>query len=94
MPEFAIGLAHLQNLVVIMQRSSAGGDDVNDLLADLMTVVSAFAPLIYERIDKDATNEELAQRCRQLWEALKNTPKMDELLVRYLILSAITTDEI
>ena len=64
-----------------MQRSSAEGDDVNDLLADLVTVVSAFAPLIYERLDKDATNDELAQRCRLLWEALKNTPKMDELLV-------------
>ena len=70
----------LQNLVVIMQRSAAG-DDVNDLVTDLRTVVSAFAPLIYEPMDKDATNDELAERCRQLWEALKNTPKMDELLV-------------
>ena len=63
-----------------MQRSAAG-DEENDLLADLMTVVSAFAPLIYEPIHQDATNDELAQRCRQLWEALKNTPTMDELLV-------------
>ena len=69
-----------------MQRSAAEGDDVSDLLADLRTVVSAFAPLIYEHIDRDATNDELAKRCRQLWEALTNTPKMDELLVCFLII--------
>ena len=75
------GLQQLQALVGIIQKNSAEGDDINDLLTDLVTVVAAFASLIYDNIDKDASNDDLSKRCSQVWKTLDNTPELSNILV-------------
>ena len=82
-----LDLGQLQHLVQLITSSgSAEGDDVNDLLADLITVASAFASLIYDQIEANASNEELSIRCKQVWDALEETPKMSLIMVGKLTL--------
>ena len=65
-----------------MQRNvSAHGEDIRDTLSDLIPVVSAFASLIYDPIERDAGNNVLGERCGRIWEALKETPAMSEIMV-------------
>ena len=79
----SIDVSDLQNFVNVALATAAGGEDdfAHDKLSDLRTVGSGFGALIYKLPD-DAGYAVLAQRCRSLWEALRNNPDLPNKLVR------------
>ena len=80
---FSLDVNDLQNFVNVALATAAGGEDdyTHDKLSDLRTVGSGFGALIYN-LPKDAGYEDLAERCRSLWEALQNSPDLPSKLVR------------
>jgi len=79
----SIDVNDLQNFVNVALATAAGGEDdlAHDKLSDLRTIGSGFGALIYKLPD-DAGYVELAQRCRSLWEALRDNPDLPNKLVR------------
>ena len=72
----------LQNFVNISLATAAGGegDLARDKLSNLRTVGSGFGALIY-KLPPDAGYETLVDRCKSLWETLKSTPKLPDMMV-------------
>ena len=72
-------------MTVSLDTAAGGeGDLVHDKLSNLCTVGNSFATLIYE-VEKDDGYKELMEKCKSLWEALKQKSKLPELLVGYYI---------
>ena len=78
-----IDVNDLQNFVTVALATAAGGEDnlTHDKLSHLGIVGSGFQSLIY-KLSPKAGYDELCIRCNMLWEALKTTPELPELLVR------------
>ena len=66
--------------------TAAGGEDdlAHDQLSNLRAVGSGFGSLIYN-LPKNAGYRDLSQRCKSLWDALKNNPNLPEMLVRIFL---------
>ena len=75
----------LQNFVNISLATAAGGegDLARDKLSNLRTVGSGFGALIY-KLPPDAGYKTLMDRCKSLWETLKSTPKLPDMMVSKL----------
>ena len=72
----------LQNFVNISLTTAAGGEDdfTRDKLSNLRTVGSGFGSLIYGLLST-TDYKTLVERCRSLWDTLKSTPDLPELMV-------------
>ena len=75
-------IGDLQNFVTIALATAAGGEDdfTRDRLSNLRTVGKGFATLIY-KLPQDMGYKELEARCKSLWEALHQDPRLPALLV-------------
>lgn len=75
-------VSDLQNFVNVALATAAGGEDdfAHDRLASLRTVGSGFGSLIY-KLPRNAGYQTLSQRCKSLWVALENNPKLPTMLV-------------
>ncbi len=72
----------LQNFITIALATAAGGEDdfTRDRLSNLRTVGKGFSALIY-KLPQDMGYKELEARCKSLWEALHQDPRLPKLLV-------------
>ena len=77
-----VDINDLQNFVNVSLATAAGGEDdlTRDKLSNLLTVGRGFGPLIY-RLPRDANYQTLQQHCETLWDTLKHTPRLFNLLV-------------
>ncbi len=75
-------MSDLQNFVNVALATAAGGEDdlAHDKLSNLRAVGSGFGSLIY-KLPKDAGYRQVSEGCRTLWDALKNNPKLETMLV-------------
>ena len=75
-------MSDLQNFVNVALATAAGGEDdfAHDRLSSLRAVGSGFGSLIY-KLPKNAGYHELSIRFYSLWEALRNNPKLPQMLV-------------
>ena len=86
-------VSDLQNFVNISLATAAGGegDLARDKLSNLRTVGSGFGALIY-KLPPDAGYETFVDRCKLLWETLRSTPKLPDIMVhsvQYAIVSSL-----
>ena len=81
---FSKDIGDLQNFVTIALTTAAGGegDFTRDRLSNLRTVGKGFAALIY-KLPRDMGYKQLEARCKSLWEALDQDPRLPTLLVNY-----------
>ena len=72
----------LDKFVSVALHTAAGGegDEASDMLSDLKTVGSGYGPLIYARL-KNPSYDSFQKGCRDVWEFMKKTPNLPELLV-------------
>ena len=77
-----IDISDLQNFVTIALTTAAGGEDdfTRDRLSNLRTVGKGFAALIYN-LPPNIGYKGLEDRCKSLWEALEQDPRLPKLLV-------------
>ena len=77
-----IDVSEIQNFVTVALATAAGGEDdlAHDKLSHLRTVGSGFASLIYNISDQDGYKQ-LEVKCKSLWEALEDNPRLPKLLV-------------
>ena len=76
-------MGQLQNFVGVAHQT-ASEDHTRDLLTNLHTIGTAFAPLIYD-LPSNAGCEVLVGKCKGLWEALKETPNLAHIAVSVII---------
>ena len=72
-------VSQLQHVVQIANQTMEG-DLIKQLLLDLLTFGSAFAPLIYD-VSPDESCEALINRCKHLWTFVDENPKLREISV-------------
>ena len=79
---FSKDIGDLQNFVTTALTTAAGGegDFTRDRLSNLRTVGKGFAALIY-KLPQDMGYKQLEGRCKLLWEALDQDPRLPALLV-------------
>ena len=77
-----LDVRNLQHFVTISLATAVGGegDYARDLLASLRTVAGGFEELIY-KLPLETGYKELEKKCEVLWETLRNTPDLPNLLV-------------
>ena len=76
---FCKDVGQLQHVVQIANQTMEG-DMIKQLLKDLLTVGSAFAPLIYDvKIDENC--EALINRCKSLWVFVNDHPNLKQITV-------------
>ena len=77
-----IDVSEIQNFVTVALATAAGGegDLAHDKLSHLRTVGSGFASFIYNISDQDGYKQ-LEVKCKSLWEALEDNPRLPKLLV-------------
>ena len=76
-------VGQLQNFVQVALATSGEGDLIRDLLSQLHTVGSAYAPLIYD-LPKDASCHVLVGRCKWLWGQLDEHPDLSQKIVSFV----------
>ena len=81
-------VGQLQNFVQVALATSGEGDMIRDLLSQLHTVGSSYAPLIYD-LPKDAYCQALVGRCKGVWGDLDKHPNLSQILVGSYELSII-----
>lgn len=81
-----VDVTSLQHFVTIALATAAGGegDYARDLLSSLRTVGGGFEELIY-KLPPSTGYKELERKCNVLWETLRNTPDLPDLLVCHLV---------
>ena len=77
-----LDVRNLQHFVTISLATAVGGegDYARDLLASLRTVAGGFKELIY-KLPQETGYKDLEKKCEVLWETLRNTPDLPNLLV-------------
>ena len=76
----------LQSFVVISLTTAAGGEDAytRDRLSYLRTVGSGFKDLIYN-LPSSAGYQVLVNQCQSLWDTLRTTPNLPDMMVMYAL---------
>ena len=82
-PHF-LDVTELQNFVTVALNNPTSGEDslTNDKLSSLRAVGSGFGYLIYE-LKEDSDFDALTRGCRFVWEAMQQTPRLPQYLVRF-----------
>ena len=73
-------VTELQTLIGLSVGKDDDNDGTMDPIAQLHTVGSAIAPLVYE-LKKDSNLPEFVKACEPVWKSMKEIPKLSELLV-------------
>lgn len=70
--------------------TAAGGEGalITDKLSFLRTVGGGYASLIY-KLPENADFDLFRQNCNDLWDSLRHTPQLPQLLVRIVVLDYI-----
>ena len=82
---FSVDIGDLQKFISVALSTAAGGegDLANDMLSNLRTVGSGFGRLIYD-LKSDAGFTAFKDCCKSLWDFLKHTPSLPDMLVSFL----------
>jgi hypothetical protein len=77
----------LHKFVSVALHTAAGeGDLSSDRLSHLKIVGSGFGPLIYGMVE-NSSFEAFWRKCRDVWNAVRQTPKLPKYLVRNFALA-------
>ena len=81
---FFVDIGNLKKIISDAQSTVGGeGDLAYDMLSNLRTVGSGFGRLIYD-LKSDAGFTAFKDCCKSLWDFLKHTPSLPDMLVSFL----------